>query len=148
MDRKQLDYINLFSQKLIKVIHSFKTRHQDYACKDVDRVMVASRLLQISEFNFFGLAYSCWYGQEIQEHSLEYIFAEYMFEDRIPHWVRHLARTILSRDEQGTLDPGEYNIVQPRPSQKLKYYGVGYTIMLTVIMVVYCILISGSMSPQ
>jgi len=146
---KQLNcIIDLLTQKLIKAIHSFKARHQDYANKDIDRVMVASRMLQISEFNFFGLAYSCWYGQEIQEQALEYIFAEYMFEDRIPHWVRHLARTILSKDDQGTLDPKEFNIVQPGPSQKLKYYGVGYTIMLTVLMVVFCILISGNVSSQ
>jgi hypothetical protein len=119
---KQLNcIIDLLSEKLKKVIHSQKARQQDYTNKDIDRVMAASRLLQISEFNFFGLAYSCWYGQEIQVHSLEYIFAEYMFEDKIPHWIRHLARTILSRDEQGTLDPGEFNIVRPIASQKLKY---------------------------
>ncbi|KPK01457.1 MAG: hypothetical protein AMK71_05465 [Nitrospira bacterium SG8_35_4] len=146
---KKLDcIIDLLSQKIIKVIHSFKTRHQDYASRDIDRVMVASRLLQISEFNFFGLAYSSWYGQEIQERLLEYIFAEYMFEDKIPHWVRHLARTIVSRDDQGTLDLKEFNIIHPSPSKKLKYYGVGYTVMLTVIMVVFCILISGNISPQ
>jgi hypothetical protein len=146
---KQLDcIIDLLSQKLKKVIESPKTRQQDYVNRDLERVMTASRLLQISEFNFFGLAYSCWYGQKIQEHSLEYIFAEYMFEDKVPHWVRHLARTTLSRDEQGTLDPGELNIVQPQASRKLQYYGVGYTIMLTVIMVVFCILISGNVPPQ
>jgi len=146
---KHLDcMINLFSQKLKKVIQAAITRQQDYENRDLDRVMVASRLLQISEFNFFGLAHSCWYGQEIQEHSLEYIFAEYMFEDKIPHWVRHLARTILSRHEHGKLDPGEFNVVHPRPSRKLQYYGVGYTIMLAVIMVVFCMLITGNPSPQ
>ena len=145
---KHLDcMINLFSQKLKKVIQAAITRQQDYENRDLDRVMVASRLLQISEFNFFGLAHSCWYGQEIKEHSLEYIFAEYMFEDKIPHWVRHLARTILSRDEQGMLDPAEFNIIHPRPSRKLKYYGVGYTIMLAVIIVVFCMLITGNPSP-
>jgi hypothetical protein len=149
VDMKQTNCIvDLLFQKFKKIIHSFKTAQQDYVCKDLDRVMIASRLLQISEFNFFGLAYSCWYGQEIQEHSLEYIFAEYMFEDKIPHWVRHLARTILSRQEQGTLDPEDFNIVRPKPSQKLKYYGIGYTIMLAIIMVVFCILITGNIPPQ
>lgn len=140
--------IDTLSRKFKRIIHSRRTSQQDYKCKDLERVMVASRLLQITEFNFFGLAYSCWYGQEIHERSLEYIFAEYMFEDKIPHWVRHLARTVLSRDEQGTLDPEEYDIVRPKPSRRLKYYGVGYTIMLTVIVVVFCILITGSLSPQ
>lgn len=146
---KHRDYFGeAFSQKLKKFVHSFKNDRKDYEYKDLDRVMTASRLLQISEFHFFGLAYNCWYGHEIQERTLEYIFAEYMFEEKIPHWVRHLSRTILLRDEQGTLDPEEFHIAQPKPSKKLKFYGVGYTIMLTVIMVLFCILIAGNAAPK
>jgi len=148
-DMNRIDrIIGQLSEKLKMTVLSLKTRKQDDTSSDLDRVMTASRLLQISEFNFFSIAYSCWYGQEIQERSLEHVFAEYMFEDRIPHWVRHLARTILAQDEQGTLNPKDFNIVQPPPSQKLKLYGVGYSIMLAIIMVVFCILITGNIRPQ
>ena len=125
-----------------------KNDKMEHANKDLESVMVASKLLQVSEFSFFNLAYVQWYGREIQANAMEKIFATYMFEDVVPHWVRHLARRVLSTYDIGTLDPSEFNLERPKPSPRLRYTGMGYSIMLTIVMVIFCMLITGHISPQ
>ena len=143
-----LSKINELCEIIKKGFKSRTNAEMDHSRKELESVMDATTLLHISEFNFFSLAYVQWYGREIQEHTLEQIFASYMFEDIVPHWVRHLARRILSTYDLGTLDPCEFNIECPKPSSKLRYTGVGHTIMLTILMVIFCMLITGHISPQ
>ncbi len=115
--------------------------------KELEGVMLASRLLQITEFNFFRLSYAQWYGHEVSENGLEHIFAEYMFEDIVPHWVRHFTRKIVSLFEKGTLDPCEFDIELPKATLEKRSEGIGYSIILSIILVVFCFLITSQPSP-
>jgi hypothetical protein len=135
-------------RKILKnIFKSRKAMQHEHFQKDLEGVMRASRLLQISEFRFFDLAYAQWYGQSINENGLEHIFAAYMFEDIVPHWVRHFTRKVISMFEQGTLNPREFNIERPKASHELRCAGIGYTVILTVMVVVFCLLIINQPSP-
>ncbi len=129
------------------IFKSRKSRQNEHSNKDLEGISRASQLLQISEFRFFNLAYAQWYGQSINEKGLEYIFANYMFEDIVPHWVRHFTRKIISMFEQGTLNPQEFSIERPKGSYELRCAGIGYTVILSVMVVVFCYLIINQPSP-
>ena len=109
--------------------------------------MSASRLLQITEFKFFHLAYTQWFGNEISENRLEHIFAEYMFEDIVPHWVRHFTRKILSLNGQGALETESFDIERPITTLEKRSEGIGYTIILSIIVVVFCFAITTGTPP-
>jgi hypothetical protein len=100
---------SLVSQ-LRKVTGEYFTTIRDPAEADVEGVGTASRILQVSEFRFFHLAYFQWYGRENSDKGIESVFSNYMLKNEIPHWVRHFAREVLSRYSLGILDPDEYNI--------------------------------------
>ncbi len=111
--------------------------------EDLEKVASASKLLQIPEFRFFQISYFQWYGREISENHFEVIFSEYMFQDIVPHWVRHFARIVMSRNEDGGIDPGEYNIERPKTTHELKSAGFGYIAILSIVVVVFCIMLAG-----
>jgi hypothetical protein len=71
-----------------------------------------------------------------------------MFENIVPHWVRHLARSVVSRHEEGSLDPAEYDIERPKTTRELKSAGFGYIAILGIIVVVFCIMLTGHIPPQ
>jgi len=116
--------------------------------QDLDKVANAAKLLQISEFRFFQIAYFQWYGRGIAENQLEYIFSEYMFEDIVPPWVRHFSRTVLACNEDGGIDPSNYNIERPKTTLELKSAGYGYTAILSMVIVLFCIMLSGHVPLQ
>ena len=70
-----------------------------------------------------------------------------MFEDIVPHWVRHFTRKVVSLFERGTLDPCEFDIERPRATLEKRSEGIGYSIILSIIVVVFCILITSQPSP-
>ena len=115
---------------------------------DLEKVASASKLLQIPEFRFFQIAYFQWHGREISENHLEYIFAAYMFEDIVPHWVRHLARTVISRNENGVIDPEDFHIERPKTTLELKSAGFGYIAILSIVVVIFCIMLAVHVPPQ
>jgi len=119
------------------------TKREDPASLDLERVMLASTMLQISEFRFFQVAYAHWYGQEIPENRLEHIFSDYMFGDIIPHWVRHFTRKILILSDEGRLHPRDFNIEPQESTYELRSAGIGYTIILTIVVFIFCFLITG-----
>lgn len=82
---------------------------------DIARVHLSARLLQISEFRFFQLAYEQWYGHGLDEKNMEYIFADYMMKNEIPHWARHFSRIVTTRYFEGNLDPRAFNVNCPAP---------------------------------
>lgn len=88
--RKHCRRLRILCQEIHEFISEHFVNQPDPLSKDLERVMIASRLLQVSEFCFFRIAYYQWFGREIDEGVLECLFREYMFQDNIPHWVRHL----------------------------------------------------------
>ena len=79
---------------------------------DAQAVLWSAEILEKSEFEVFELAYQAWYRETPDVHRLERIFAEYMFDEVVPFWVRQFTRATLethhnwSRDEE--MEVSEY----------------------------------------
>ncbi|TVR80544.1 MAG: hypothetical protein EA405_10650 [Rhodospirillales bacterium] len=76
-----------------------------HASRDLEIVADAASALDITEFEFFRLAFRRWHGRLPAERSLERDFADHMLRQRTPAWVRSLAAEVLRRRRLGTLDP-------------------------------------------
>ncbi|UCD35995.1 MAG: hypothetical protein JSU90_03950 [Nitrospiraceae bacterium] len=118
------------------------TKKEDPLLRDVNNVVVASMVLQISEFRLFQIAHVQWYGREIPESRLEYVFDDYLFEQRIPHYVRYFARKVIRLFDEGGLDPRDFNINHPAATPEDRAAGIGYTVMLALILIIFCLLLS------
>lgn len=59
------------------------------------------RLLDVSEFRLFELAYQEWFGRAASESELERAFVPYLFFGELPCWVRHYNRSIRSLAQEG-----------------------------------------------
>lgn len=102
--------------------------------EDVADVLEAAALLQVTEFEFFRIAYRCWFGAEIGDDGLERHYLPYMFKKRVPAWVRHLAREVIAKAEDEVLEPQDYGVM-PRPLTMDMYNrGLRYCLWIAVIM--------------
>ena len=101
---------------------------------DVADVLEATSLLEITEFEFFKLAYRRWYGVAIDDRDIEPVYLAYMFKEKVPAFVRRLAREVIERADQGDIDPKEFGIM-PRPLTMDMYNrGLRAILWVTVIM--------------
>jgi len=87
---------------------------------DVAAVLDASAALEVTEFRLFELAWHRWFGQRPRPRRIEAHFAAYMFNERVPLWVRDFARLILDLDARGELDPRAFGIWQRLPSVRMR----------------------------
>lgn len=87
---------------------------RDATPPDAQAVVEASNLLAVSEFRLFEIAYLQWYGVEGDAEAIERQFLPYMFQERVPHYVRAFTRKVLGLAREGELDPGEFGI-EPEP---------------------------------
>ncbi|MDZ7662689.1 hypothetical protein [Thiohalophilus sp.] len=71
---------------------------------DLQVLLDAVGLLDISEFRLFELAYEAWYGEPASPEKLECAFARYMYREEVPFWVRHYARRVLKAADRRQLD--------------------------------------------
>jgi hypothetical protein len=62
-------------------------------------VLWSAEILQKTEFELFETAYRAWYREEPDGSRLERIFADYMFDEVVPFWVRQFARTTLDEHD-------------------------------------------------
>jgi len=114
---------------------------KDGSCKDLIAVAVSASLLQVSEFKCFQIAYSQWFGHELDEQSMENIFSTYLKELSVPHWVRHFTRKVFYLEVQGKLNPEEFNIFRPVNTRKDRIRGICYSALMLAITVIFCIMI-------
>jgi hypothetical protein len=114
---------------------------KDGSCNDTHAIAAAACLLQISEFRCFQIAYAQWFGYELDEQSMEIIFSSYLKELTVPHWVRHFTRKVFSLEDQGILDPEEFNIIRPANTRGNRIRGICYTLLMLAITVIFCIMI-------
>ncbi len=120
---------------------TFDRRHFDEARipEDVWRVSVCASLLGVSEFRVFEIAFERWHGQKATEEAIERHFVAYMFNDIVPHWVRHLCQIILTEAENDRLDPARYGIIRRPATAEQKRTGVeflGWVIFLVLGLIV------------
>jgi hypothetical protein len=71
---------------------------------NVQSVLNAAALLDVTEFDLFRLAYSRWHGEAASERIIEPFFVAYMFNEVVPLWVRHFARLVERLGRIGRLD--------------------------------------------
>ncbi len=134
--------------KLKGLLKPANAQEEERVRADIEKVGTAARLLQITEFNFFHLAYFQWHGREASASVLENVFSDYMFQDVVPHWVRHFTRIVTLQFDQGVLDPQEYSIEIPQTTLELKSAGYGYSAIIDFIMIIFCAMFTGHIPMQ
>ncbi|MEJ2343884.1 MAG: hypothetical protein P8076_10425 [Gammaproteobacteria bacterium] len=75
---------------------------------DVQAVLDAAAVLDITEFQVFELAHREWFGRPAPTRTIERWFAAYMFEAAVPPWVRQFTRRVLAQrqDQCQSAGPG------------------------------------------
>ena len=66
---------------------------------DAQTILWCAEILQTSEFEVFEMAYRAWYREQPEVARLERVFADYMFDEVVPFWVRQFTRTILDEND-------------------------------------------------
>ena len=77
---------------------------------DSDLVTAARAAVGLLEFDFFRAAWRHWHGAEPEDRALEPAFVTYLFQQRVPGYVRHFARWVLSEAAVGRLDPAAFGL--------------------------------------
>jgi hypothetical protein len=102
---------------------------------DIDSVLNATALLDITEWDFFNLAYDRWHGEPAKEDVMEPIFAAYMFKDVVPLWARHFARLVERLYRRGILDRHALGVDSLPGSRQMVSRGVRYGVAIVVVLV-------------
>jgi hypothetical protein len=102
---------------------------------DVDSVLNATALLDVTEWDFFNLAYNRWYGEPVEEGAMEAIFAAYMFKDVVPVWARHFARLVERLYRRGVLDRQALGVERLQGSKQMASRGVRYSILIVTLLI-------------
>lgn len=100
---------------------------------DIDSVLNATALLDITEWDFFNLAYNRWHGGPAEEGIMEPIFAAYMFRDIVPLWVRDFARLVERLYRRGVLDRRALGVDRLPSSQQMVTRGMRYGVFIVVV---------------
>lgn len=102
---------------------------------DIEDILEISALLEVKEYDIFGLAYAWWFGRDPNSEVLESHFARYMFKEIVPHWVRHYNRMVLQMSQEGTLNKEELGIDKlPDATPHSIRQGIRYSVILFLIM--------------
>ena len=107
---------------------------------DVDSVLTATALLDITEWDFFNLAYNRWHGEPAREGVMEPIFAAYMFNDVVPLWARHFARLVERLYRRGVLDRRALGVDRLPGSAQMVSRGMRYTVFIAAIVTALIVL--------
>ncbi len=100
---------------------------------DINSVLNATALLDITEWDFFNLAYDRWHGEPAKDDIMEAIFAAYMFNDVVPPWARHFARLVERSERRGSLDKRALGVDRLPSSSQMVTRGMRYTVMVAAV---------------
>ncbi len=107
----------------------------EHIAPDVDSVLNATALLDVTEWDFFNLAYNRWHGEPAEESAMEPIFAAYMFKDVVPVWARHFARLVERLYRRGVLDRQALGVDRLASSKQMVSRGMRYGVLLVTVIV-------------
>ena len=107
----------------------------EHIAPDVDSVLNATALLDVTEWDFFNLAYNRWHGEPAEESAMEPIFAAYMFKDVVPVWARHFARLVERLYRRGVLDRQALGVNRLASSKQMVSRGMRYGVLLVTVIV-------------
>jgi hypothetical protein len=107
-----------------------------------DAVLDAAALLDVTEFDFFRLAYRRRFGRLPSERMLETVFADYMLRGQVPPWVTVVCREVIDRQDRGALDAeamgaGRFRDRSARPPHGALYVGAA---MAAWLLLMVCLL--------
>jgi hypothetical protein len=76
----------------------------NYLMLDSEAIGQTASVLGVSQTRVFELAYQEWYGQPFPQREMEAVFLAYLFEGRLPCWVRAFTRNTLVLCEEAGMD--------------------------------------------
>ena len=110
---------------------------------DLRSVADAASILQLREFDLFRAAWQNWFGEAPDDKVVERHFVDdYMFNQRIPHWVRHFARRVIADAQYGEVDPRRFGIANYPRQEPLPDLGGGFLAMVFSVAVVLSLLLT------
>jgi hypothetical protein len=104
-------------------------------------VVNAASLLQVSEYQFFQIAYYRWFGRRDREREIEEAFNEYLEGNAVPYWVRHLSRRVIALNERKILRIEEFGIPPPETSLWLRIKGLLFLLLIIAVLLVLILLL-------
>ena len=111
----------------------------EHLAPDIDSVLNATALLDITEWDFFHMAYNRWHGEPPADDVMEPIFAAYMFNDVVPLWARHFARLVERLYRRGALDRRALGVHRLPSSRQMVSRGLRYSVVVVVWIVMLVI---------
>ena len=90
-----------------------RSQFQDHVPPGVGHVAEAAEELAIGEFELFALAHRWWFDIPCNDAELERVFGEFLVHERVPAWVRHYCRRVLTLAAVGQLDPRDFGVERP-----------------------------------
>ena len=100
---------------------------------DVADVLEAAALLEVTEFELFRIAYCRWHGAAISDDRLERHYLPYMFNGKVPLWLRQMTREVIAQAEAGGVNPKDYGVLPKPLSMDMYNRGLRYCLWITVI---------------
>lgn len=97
---------------------------------DVQEVLDAAALLDITEFELFRVAHRRWFGSPIADRDIESFFADYMFSYEVPDWVRQFTHEVTRQRREGRVDPRQFGVRPPAVSDKKALKGLWYLLIV------------------
>jgi len=104
--------------------------------EDTRAVTKAADLLGLREIDFFRLAYRRWFSVDAENEQMEKIFANYMFHETVPPWVRHCAREVNNRAGMNMLDPAAFGAGDFRQQSKVPKVGRLFLMIAGLLMLI------------
>lgn len=101
---------------------------------DIGSVLNAAALLDITEYDFFHLAYARWHGERADEGTMEPFFVAYMFDEVVPIWARHFARLVERLSRRGTLDRRALGVHRLPHTRQMVNRGLRYGVIIGLIL--------------
>jgi hypothetical protein len=99
-------------------------------------------VLQISEYELFGIAYLTWHDHPISETRLDSLFKEYLATGDTPYWVNDFARKAHEKFLAGELNYKDYGITRRVCDRRTKITGWIIISSLLILMSLYSYAIS------
>lgn len=107
---------------------------------DVQAVLNAAAMLDITEYDLFRIAYVRWHGEVPDTRTMEPFFVAYMFNEIVPLWVRHFARLVERLNRLGRLDPQAFGIERLPATRQMARQGVRIGVTIAAIVTVLIVL--------
>ena len=102
---------------------------------DIQSVLNAAAMLDVTEFELFRLAYLRWYGQVPVDEKVEPHFVAYMFRNVVPLWVRHFARKVERLFHRGELDRRALGVDRLSATPEMVSLGIRYSVAIGTLLI-------------